>query len=150
MTSTSCAGMSPQPSGRPQTRVRVFVQLRVTGPGAVPGHPFTGVVSEFSADIRTVNEELQAIGQGHRILRYCLHSRHFMFDDFGECFHFTSDHAQSARHCLYWLQRGYELTDPVWRARDDENIEERVELAYFRRRHAAGEDGRLRQAGLGR
>src|SRR5690348_6808366 len=150
MTSTSCAGMSPQPSDGPQTRVRVLVPRRVSCPGTISGHPFTGVVSEFSPDIRTVNEELQAIGQGHRILRYCLHPRHFVFDDFGKCFHFTSDHAQPACHSLYWLQRGYELTDPVWRARDDENIEERVELAYFRRGHAAGEHGRLRQADLGR
>jgi hypothetical protein len=79
-----------------------------------------------------------------------LHSRHFVFDDFGECFHFTSDHAQSACHCLHWLQRGNQLTDPVWCARNDENIEESVELAYFRRGHAAGENGRPRQAGPGR
>src|SRR5690348_9195662 len=150
MTSTSCAGMSPQPSDGPQTRVRVHIPRRVTRPGTISGHPFTGVVSEFLADIRTVNEELQTIGQGYRILRYCLHPRHFVFDDFGECFHFTSNHAQPACHSLYWLQRGYELTDPVRRARDDENIEESVELAYLRRGHAAGEDGCLRQAGLGR
>src|SRR5690348_17616139 len=70
-----------------------------------------------------------------------------MFDDFGECLHFTSDHAQSARHRLHGFQRGHKLTDPIWRARDDEYIEERVELAYFRRGYAAGEHGRPGQPG---
>src|ERR1019366_591871 len=68
-----------------------------------------------------------------------------MFDDFGECFHFTSYHAQSARHRFYWFQWSDKLADPVRCARDDENIEERVEFTYFRRGHAAGEDGRLGQ-----
>src|SRR5260370_8349217 len=76
-----------------------------------------------------------------------MRSRQFVFDDVGECFHFSSYHAESARHRLYGFQRGHELTDPVWRARDDENIEESVELAYFRRGHAAGENGRLGEPG---
>lgn len=79
-----------------------------------------------------------------------LASRHLVLDDFGERFHFTSDHAKTARHRLHGFQWGNELAYSIPRARDDEDIEERVEFPNPGRWHAASEDGCLARASSGR
>src|SRR5581483_7927187 len=60
----------------------------------------------------------------------------------GESTYFTSDHAKTARHRLHRFQRCDKLTHPVPGARDDKDIEERVELTDPCRGYPAGERGR--------